>query len=171
MKSIRHLGALAGVLVLSQVGTASADTIHPVQRSAALILIGRGNEQMLGRPAIDDPADPNTNRRVGPGFEQATLTYMVGADKQPYVVVLVMESVYIKDIGPYQVSCSSYKLNDKSAPTQMVARQMLTKNRGDRSALVDNHGRVVGGQLIFVNQSLATDRGKFAHFGADRCAI
>ena len=151
MKSIRHLGALAGVLVLSQVGTASADQIQPVQRSAALILIGRGNEQMLGRPAIDDPADPNTNRRVGPGFEQATLTYMIGADKQPYVVVLVMESVYIKDIGPYQVSCSAYKLNDKAAPTQMVARQMLTNNRGDRSA---NHPKAalaqVGGQNVIV---------------------
>jgi hypothetical protein len=151
----RCLGSLAGVLTLACVSSsAHADTAplpQAVARSAALLMVGRGNETTLGRPTIDDPADPNTNRRAGPGFEQATVSYLVGADKLPYVVVLVMESVQIPDYGPYQVSCTSYRLNPTSAPTATVTRKMMTKNKGARSA---NHPKAataqVGGNNVIV---------------------
>ena len=152
MKTTRCLGSLAGIITLACASSAvAADPPPAVSRSAALLMIGRGNETTLGRPTIDEPADPNTNRRAGPGFEQATVSYLVGADQQPYVVVLVMESVEIRDYGPYQVSCSAYRLNPTAAPTPTVTRKMMTKNKGARSA---NHPKAatatVGGAQVIV---------------------
>src|SRR4051794_29393412 len=96
VKSIRWIGALAGAVAVSYVGEASAQ--EPTQeklvaRSAAVTLIGSGAEKTLGRATVEDPVDPNANRRAGPGFEQATMVHLVGADKANYVVVLAMESV------------------------------------------------------------------------------
>lgn len=154
MKHIRWIGALAGVVAASQTGDANADTTQDplVARAAALTMIGSGAEKNLGRPTADDPVDPNSNRRAGPGFEQATMTHITGADGAHYLVVLVMESVYIDNIGPYQVSCNSFKLNDTSAPTPVVMRKLMTHNKGDRPA---NHPMAVrtvmpsGQELIF----------------------
>jgi hypothetical protein len=102
--------------------------------------IGNGNEKYLGRPVVEDATNNDTNESAGPGFEQSTVVHMVGPDKSNYVVVIVMESVYEKDIGPYQLSCSSFKLNEKGSPTMVAARKFLTQNKGRRPA---NHPKAV----------------------------
>jgi len=108
-----------------------------VNRSSAVVKIGSGSDKSLGKPAVEDAVDPNTNRRAGPGFEQSTISHVVGVDKANYVVVIVMQSPpYPRqdNLGPYQISCSSFRLNDKSAPTPVVMNKWITKNPGDRSA-------------------------------------
>ncbi len=120
-----------------------AATNAPVNRSAALLTIGSGRDRTLGRPAVEDAVDPNTNKDAGPGFEQSTLAHIVGADKAHYVVLIVMQSPEFPrkdDLGPYQLSCSSFKLNDKAAPTQVVSNKWITQNPGQRSA---NHPKAI----------------------------
>jgi hypothetical protein len=130
-------------MVLTSVVPAVAQEATPqyVKRSAALMAIGNGNEKYLGRSVVEDATNNDTNRRAGPGFEQATIAHMVGPDQAHYVVVIVMESVIPKEgLGPYQLSCSAFRLNEKGSPTMVAARKFLTQNAGNRPA---NHPKAV----------------------------
>lgn len=137
---------VGGSALMAPATSALADTAAnsaPVNRSAALLTIGSGRDKTLGRPAVEDAVDPNTNRRAGPGFEQSTIAHIVGADKAHYIVLIVMQSPEFPradNLGPYQMSCSSFKLNEKSSPTQVVSNKWITQNPGDRSA---NHPKAI----------------------------
>lgn len=130
--------------------TTPADAPTMVKRSAAVMMIGSGNEKTLGRQAIDDAINNDTNRRAGPGFEQSTVAHVLGPDGAHYVVVLVMESVYrTENVGPYQISCSSFRLNEKGSPTMTTARKFMTQHPGNRPAnhpIAKTFGKVQGSE-------------------------
>ena len=136
--SVRWMGTLAGIGICSVATSASADnSSQAVTASAAVVTVHDGMVVQpdginLGRAPIWDAPDPNTNRRFGPGFEQAVVNYVVDGGNS-YIVMLVMRSVDKQDIGPYQLLCSSYQLNANGPPT-MAAEQYLTQNTNTKPA-------------------------------------
>jgi MYXO-CTERM domain-containing protein len=154
MRSIRWMGALAGLGLCTMSAPASADgpaanaPAQPVTASAAVVTVGDGmvvqtdGSPNLGRPPIWDAPDPNTNRRFGPGYEQAVVNYLVDGGN-PYVNILAMRSVDQPNIGPYQLLCTSYQLHADGPPTKEY-QEFLTQNTNTKPA---NHptGAVVTG--------------------------
>lgn len=183
VKSIRLIGTVAGAMLLSYAGQAhAAGDVTAKQFSAALVQIGDGNQKYLGRTPYENAVDPNANRRAGPGFEQAAMEFVEGGDGAKYIILLYMQNVDTRmnpGIGPYQVSCSSIRLNEKEAPTLVVNQKMLTRNPGDRSG---NHPMFVrhqdqsalakGVRLFTYGSQMGTDRTKtYLAATNERCEV
>lgn len=95
-------------------------------------------------PGIGGPRE----RDGGPGNEQPALLYLSKGGSS-YIVTIYMSSNVPQEDRPWQLKCSSIKLNATGAPTIMADQVQLTHYNGNRPA---NHPAVAtdGSSVVFL---------------------
>ena len=165
MKSRYSLGLLTGLIVVAQAAPAVADSAAPAPqgpeahaRSAILVQLGQGT---MGRQGVEDPADPNTNRNVQPGYEQTTIGKVLTKDGKERILLVSMEGYERtqhdpENLGPVRGVCASIELHADGPPTIVTASptsnfKVIAHNPGERSfhhpilATVDDVGVILYG--------------------------
>src|SRR5262249_51464249 len=108
--------------------------------SAALAQVATELHLADGVGGRQEPFPPEAHKNAGPGAEQAVATTL-NKGGSLYVLTVWMSSDVNRTNGPWQLKCSSIKVDPIQGPVKVVDGHQLTNLRGNRPA---NHPFIAG---------------------------